>query len=201
MKITVYTITDCTFSQSLKTYLKSKNLTFEEKNLEANKEWLTEMLAISNNFAGTPVTKIEKDDGQIMVIKGFTQEEFDKALGFSGGTNESVAPAPAVAQQPPAPVVSAPQQTPPPVSPVTDPNMPSPVSPVVQPQINMNTPQQAPVGGQAIPPMQPPAAPMNPPQNAAPSMTAEQSQQAIADALQNVEQIQQQNQTIPPVTS
>lgn len=83
MKITVYTITDCEFSKQEKEYLKSHNLQFEEKNLETNKEFLTEMLAVSNNFAGTPVTKIEKDDGKIEVLKGFTKEDFDKVLGLT----------------------------------------------------------------------------------------------------------------------
>ena len=83
MKITIYTINDCKFSQAEKQYLTSKNIQFEEKNLETNREYLTEMLNISNNFAGTPVTKIEKDDGTSVVLKGFTQSEFDTALGFS----------------------------------------------------------------------------------------------------------------------
>lgn len=82
MKITVYTITDCEFSREEKEYLASHQLQFEEKNLETNKEFLTEMLVVSNNFAGTPVTKIEKDDGKIEVLKGFTKDEFDKVLGF-----------------------------------------------------------------------------------------------------------------------
>jgi len=82
MKITVYTVTDCQFSKAEKDYLLANNIQYEEKNLELNKEWLTEMLAVSNNFAGTPVTKIEKDDGQIIVLKGFTKEEFDQALGL-----------------------------------------------------------------------------------------------------------------------
>jgi glutaredoxin len=82
MKITVYTVSDCQFSKAEKEYLQSHNLPYEEKNLEQNREWLTEMLAVSNNFAGTPVTKIEKDDGQIIVLKGFTKEEFDEVLGF-----------------------------------------------------------------------------------------------------------------------
>ncbi len=80
MKITVYTITDCEFSKQEKEYLASHQLQYEEKNLETNKEFLTEMLAVSNNFAGTPVTKIEKDDGQIVILKGFTKDEFDKTL-------------------------------------------------------------------------------------------------------------------------
>ncbi|GIW64738.1 MAG: hypothetical protein KatS3mg092_0671 [Patescibacteria group bacterium] len=83
MKITIYTITDCQFSKQEKEYLKAHNLPYEEKNLETNKEFLTEMLAISNNFAGTPVTRVEKDDGVIRVFKGFTKEEFDEFFGFS----------------------------------------------------------------------------------------------------------------------
>lgn len=83
MKITIYTITDCQFSKQEKEYLNLHKLPFEEKNLETNREFLTEMLAVSNNFAGTPVTKIEKDDGQIAVLKGFTQADFDKLLGFT----------------------------------------------------------------------------------------------------------------------
>jgi len=83
MNITLYTIKDCQFSKQEKEYLTSHSLTFEEKDLEANKEFLTEMMAVSNNFAGTPVTKIEKDDGTIAILKGFTKEEFDKILGFA----------------------------------------------------------------------------------------------------------------------
>ena len=82
MKITVYTITNCQFSKTEKEYLASHNLIYEEKNLETNREFLTEMLAVSNNFAGTPISKIEKDDGTIVVLKGFTKEEFDKVLGL-----------------------------------------------------------------------------------------------------------------------
>ncbi len=83
MKITIYTITDCQFSKAEKNYLKANNLPYEEKNLETNKEFLTEMLAVSNNFAGTPVTRVEKDDGTIRVFKGFTKEEFDEFFGFN----------------------------------------------------------------------------------------------------------------------
>jgi len=83
MKITVYTINNCQFSKQEKEYLKTRNLQYEEKNLESDRQFLTEMLAVSNNFAGTPVTKIEKDDGQITVLKGFTLKEFDDVLGYS----------------------------------------------------------------------------------------------------------------------
>src|SRR3989344_4475407 len=83
MKITVYSLSDCQFSKQEKEYFKSHKLQFEEKNLEKNKDFLTEMLAVGDNFAGTPVTKIEKDDGQVVVLKGFTQAEFDQTLGFA----------------------------------------------------------------------------------------------------------------------
>ena len=81
-KITIYTISSCPFSQQEKDYLKDNNFPFEEKNLEQNREWLTEMLTVSNNFAGAPVTKIEDENGQITILKGFTKEEFDKVLGL-----------------------------------------------------------------------------------------------------------------------
>lgn len=83
MKITLYTTANCQFSKQEKEYLASHSLPFEEKNLDTNKEFLTEMMTVGNNFAGTPVTKIEKDDGTIVVLKGFTETEFNTALGFA----------------------------------------------------------------------------------------------------------------------
>lgn len=119
MKITVYTITECEFSKQEKEYLTAHQLQFEEKNLETNKEFLTEMLAVSNNFAGTPVTKIEKDDGKIEVLKGFTKEEFDKTLGFAAAaptgqpqqTQPQASKPPAQAQPPAQPAQQQPTQS------------------------------------------------------------------------------------------
>ena len=125
MKITVYTISDCQFSKQEKEYLGTNKLVYEEKNLETNKDFLTEMLAVSNNFAGTPVTRVEKDDGSIAVLKGFTKAEFDTTFGFSAEVKPPVeaevkpaSPAEAVA---PAPV------------PTDFPPMETPVTPVVEP--------------------------------------------------------------------
>lgn len=125
MKITVYTTTDCQYSKQEKDYLAANNLQYEEKNLETNKEFLTEMLAVSNNFSGTPVTRVEKDDGAIVVLKGFTKEEFDAAFGLSAepAKTEPLATEPISApptsvitpveaspiQEPPKPVEEAPQ--------------------------------------------------------------------------------------------
>lgn len=118
MKITVYTTSECQFSKQEKDYLAANSLTYEEKSLDSNKDFLTEMLAVSSNFAGTPVTRVEKDDGQIIVLKGFTKEEFDTALNL---VPPSVAPPKVQAPMPnqpvavptPAPVPIAPTVTPP----------------------------------------------------------------------------------------
>ena len=115
----MYTITDCQFSKQEREYLSAHKLQFEEKNLETNREFLTEMLAVGSNFAGTPVTKIEKDDGKIEVLKGFTASEFDKALGLATAASvvESVKPVESVEPEvvAPAPVVEVPVVNPAPV--------------------------------------------------------------------------------------
>lgn len=124
MKITIYTISDCYFSKQEKEYLASHQLPFEERNLEENREWLTEMLTISNNFAGTPVTKVEKDDGNIVVLKGFTKDEFDQTFGFDSAQTDTAST--------PAPVAETPVVPPPP--PVVEPTPVAPTpSPVVTP--------------------------------------------------------------------
>jgi glutaredoxin len=168
MKITMYTITECQFSKQEREYLSAHGLQFEEKNLETNREFLTEMLAVGSNFAGTPVTKIEKDDGQIAVLKGFTAAEFDKTLGFAAAAEAAkpaettpaqeaapvveAAPAP-VAEQPAAPVAQAevPQAPAAPVS--ADPAMASVLDTLVQ-QAQVAPPAPAPTV---------PAAPQQPP--------------------------------------
>lgn len=144
MKITLYTVTDCEFSKQEKEYLTSHTLAFEEKNLEQNKEWLTEMLTVGNNFAGTPVTRIEKDNGQTVVLKGFTKTEFDEALGF---TQAEAAPS---VVPPPVAEVPAPIEPPAPPAPMDIPVSAAPVEPVMpeapaMPDLSSITPPAAPV--------------------------------------------------------
>jgi glutaredoxin len=150
MKITVYTISDCQFTKQEKEYLNANKLSFEEKNLETNKDFLTEMLAISNNFAGTPVTRVEKDDGSIAVLKGFTKEEFDTTFGFAATpsttnsqtptttpipVNETPTVVPPVAEVVP-PVETPPTETVPPAptpTPIETPVVEAPVTTVSDP--------------------------------------------------------------------
>ncbi len=134
MKITVYTIKDCAFSKQEKEYLNTNKLVFEEKDLETNKDFLTEMLAISNNFAGTPVTRVEKDDGTIAVLKGFTKEEFDTTLGLTPvappSNNETPIPPTPVEPISPAPVASE--------VPVSPPSNPEPINQVTNNQASVS---------------------------------------------------------------
>lgn len=131
MKIILYTTNTCEFSKKEKEFLAANNLPFEEKNLESNREFLTEMLAVSNNFAGTPVTKIEKDDGQIVILKGFTEEEFKTTLGLvSSPTAAPVTPNP-VPDAVSAPEPAVPQPVTPP-SVIETPVVPPPVAEVPQ---------------------------------------------------------------------
>lgn len=163
MKIVIYTTNDCKFSQQEKDFLKSKNLPFEEKNIETNRDLLTEMLQVSGNFAGTPVTEITKDNGEKVVLKGFTVEDFNEFLNPAPTTStetatsaaplptEQMAPAPFTSDQPISEVVSEPAQVQPVVTPepiVTNFAVETPVTPTdTVPQFNSPTmPNVADVG-------------------------------------------------------
>lgn len=139
MKITLYTIPDCEFSKQEKDYLTLHKLPYEEKDLEKNKEYLTEMLAISNNFAGTPVTKIEKDGGLSVVLKGFTKEEFDKELEFAPAVAQAATPPPKSIPQAPTPTPTPPP-SPTPI-PSTTPTIPPSLPPRPQTPAVTSPPQ------------------------------------------------------------
>ena len=163
MKITVYTIKDCAFSKQEKEYLNTNKLAYEEKNLETNKDFLTEMLAISNNFAGTPVTRVEKDDGSIAVLKGFTKAEFDTTFGFAspaevltkaGSTVPPVNDTPIATEMLPIPPVPVPTDLPPVETPVD--TTPDPLKSVMD---NLQTKSQPTEVQSTMPPVdQPPVA-------------------------------------------
>ena len=168
MKITIYTINDCVFSKQEKDFLIANKLAFEEKNLETNKEFLTEMLAVSNNFAGTPVTKIEKDDGQIVVLKGFTLEEFNKTLNLTPAptsTTPKVEETHVDMQAPVAPVAPQTNDVLPPL------DIPALVVPTVPPQPPVAPAPVMPVTSPAVPepPVMPPTEPVVPSQPTMPA--------------------------------
>jgi len=124
--ITIYTTTSCPFCKAEKEYLGSVNLTFVEKNVEEDTESLKEMLNVSDNFAGVPVTVLNGPKGK-KVVKGFTKDEFVKELEAVGLKEASVEPAmpvePPVAE--PAPTVAVPEVK----EPVVAPTDAAPVAP------------------------------------------------------------------------
>jgi glutaredoxin len=176
MKITVYTIKDCAFSKQEKEYLNTNKLVFEEKDLETNKDFLTEMLAISNNFAGTPVTRVEKDDGTISVLKGFTKEEFDTTFGFS---------------VPPAPVAATPKD---------QPTKPSDVTAVeVPPAVEADQPSTQTV---APTPVSAPAETTDKVPTSSLDLSATKDASTVADSLQSVmDSLQSKSQDTKPADS
>lgn len=183
MKITIYTVETCKFSAEEKEYLKSKNLPFEEKNVETDHAALEMMLKIGNNFAGTPVTEIAKDDGTTVVLKGFTKEEFENELfpkpkeetkpaDAPAGVEPGAVSAPQAPAMPAPPAMSAAPAMPAPPAPPASPSG-NPLDSILQdlqskippPTIDQGIPQQpappAPAPQQAppTPPQMPPAPP------------------------------------------
>lgn len=150
MKITVYTTTDCQFSKKEKEFLQAHKIPFEEKNIDTNKELLAEMMTLSNQFAGTPVTKFEKDNGETEIIKGFTEEEFVKVLNLT----------PVQADKPTPPSPTPPTPTPPSPTPTPEPT-PVPPIPEVPPSPPVETPPPTPQT--PTPPAETPTAPTNQP--------------------------------------
>ena len=198
MKITVFTVTDCQFSKKEIEYLKSHNLQYEEKNLETNKEFLTEMLAISDNFAGTPVTRVEKDDGQIAVLKGFTQDEFDVALGFKKPeeiTKPMETTDDVVSASTPVTAASTTDATPPtppaPTPPQPTVPEPPPISPVVEPPASPADLPPAPSSEPTTPP-----AVENPPPAPSPANPTDEKLSSVLDTLQT-----RSKDTSPPTAS
>jgi len=129
--ITVFTIPNCPFCKAEKDYLTKAGISFTEKNVEQDENNLKEMLELSDNFAGVPVTLVENQKGEKSVIRGFTEKDFVEELTRLGlaGKGEIIkeamptaAPAPVAEPAPviepapvqpvqPTPAVEAPQAT------------------------------------------------------------------------------------------
>lgn len=81
--VIVYTIDNCQFCKAEKEYLTAHSIPFEEKRVDDNEANLKEMLALSDNFAGVPVTHLKGASSQ-RVVKGFTEAEFVQELTDAG---------------------------------------------------------------------------------------------------------------------
>lgn len=177
MNVTLYTIndTESDFCKQAKDFLTSHNIPFENKDVEHDRTALSAMQAVSENFSGVPVMVVGEGADQ-KVVKGFTPQEFEQALGLS------TQPEPAVSTPPVQETTAAPtswsaeeqkvdQNTPqvdqsasmPAAAPVMPPVEPvAPVEPVTAPATPaepvvaepMTTPEPA---APATPPLTPPA--------------------------------------------
>lgn len=75
-EVIVYSTTWCGFCKMAKQYLDSKNVRFEEKNIEQDQDAYNELMKkIDGNFMGVPVIDIKGD-----IILGFDKPKIDAAL-------------------------------------------------------------------------------------------------------------------------
>ena len=72
-KVTVYTSNTCPYCTMAKDYLKDRELAFEEKNVQTDKEARQELMAMG--YTGVPVICV--DDEQIV---GFDKARLDELL-------------------------------------------------------------------------------------------------------------------------
>lgn len=64
----------------VKDYLKSKNVSFEEKLVDSDEKAREEMAQVSGGFLGVPFTVISKDDGTSETVLGFDKGKLDSLL-------------------------------------------------------------------------------------------------------------------------
>lgn len=75
-QITVYSTNWCGFCRMAKQYLDSKGASYQEKNIEEDKQAYDELMGkINGNFMGVPVIDIKGD-----IILGFDRPKIDEAL-------------------------------------------------------------------------------------------------------------------------
>lgn len=76
--VKVYSITQCPWCDKVKKYLKSKNVEYEERNIEDSEEDAKECLKLSGD---TMVPVITPNDVDYVV--GFDKEKIDAMLGIN----------------------------------------------------------------------------------------------------------------------
>lgn len=72
--ITIYSTPTCIYCKTLKEYLHSKNIPYQEVDVSENEKELEKMVAISGQM-GVPVVEI---DGNVVI--GFDKEKIDELL-------------------------------------------------------------------------------------------------------------------------
>jgi len=79
--VIVYTQPTCGPCQEEKMWLTQQGIAFEDRDIRQNDAYFTE--AINLGATKTPVTLIEKENGERHVVHGFDKAELKKALDLS----------------------------------------------------------------------------------------------------------------------
>jgi glutaredoxin len=79
--VIVYTQPTCGPCQEEKMWLTQQGIAFEDRDIRKNDAYFNE--AINLGASMTPVTLIEKENGERLVVHGFNKEELKKALDLS----------------------------------------------------------------------------------------------------------------------
>lgn len=72
-KVTVYTSSTCPYCQMAKEYLKEREIPFDEKNVQTDKDARNELMAMG--YTGVPVICVDKEQ-----IVGFDKNKLDELL-------------------------------------------------------------------------------------------------------------------------
>ncbi|MCA9323753.1 glutaredoxin family protein [Candidatus Saccharibacteria bacterium] len=80
-KITIYSTATCGFCKMLKSYLSSKNISYDVKMADEDQNLARELYEKSGQL-GVPFTIIEKEDGTEEKILGFDRPKIDAVLGL-----------------------------------------------------------------------------------------------------------------------
>jgi len=80
-KITIYSTATCAYCKMLKSYLRSKDIAYEEKHADIDQAVAQELFEKSGQL-GVPFTIIETEDGSEEKILGFDRKKVDQVLGI-----------------------------------------------------------------------------------------------------------------------
>lgn len=80
MTVKIFSTTTCPYCKMVKDYLKSKNVSFEEKLVDSDEKAREEMAQVSGGFLGVPFTVITKDDGTNETVLGFDKGKLESLL-------------------------------------------------------------------------------------------------------------------------
>ncbi len=72
-KVTVYTSSTCPYCQMAKEYLKEREIPFDEKNVQTDKDARNELMAMG--YTGVPVICVDEEQ-----IVGFDKNKLDELL-------------------------------------------------------------------------------------------------------------------------